>query len=117
MKTQPVWPCIIKHDEVYDVAYIATYDDWLKEKSLSQFPYGEHDLMIDHGGSVFKLEYNKHNKSVSFIPTIEFLSLEEFSSILRKHLCTTNECCISKVSATSYAEGFEMIRQSLADDK
>ena len=23
MKTQPLWPCIIKHDEVHDVAYIA----------------------------------------------------------------------------------------------
>ena len=117
MKTQAVWPCIIKHDEVHDVAYIATYNDWLEDKSLSQFPYGEHDLLIDHKGSAFQLEYNRQNRMVSFIPSTESLSLEAFSSILRKHLCTTNECCISKVSATSFAEGFEMIRQSLADDK
>ena len=116
MKAQPTWPIIIKHDEIHDVAYIATYDDWLRDKSLSCFPYDEHDLMIDSEGSVFRLEYDTNNKLVSFIPANERLPMEEFTSILRKHLCTMNECCISKISVASYADGFEMIRQSLADN-
>lgn len=113
MKMQPVWPAIIKHDEVNDVAYLANYDDWITDNSLCKFPYSEHDLLIDSRGSVFRLVYDSVSKTVSFIPETTSISLEDFSILLRKHLCTLNECCISKLSVSSFEEGLEIVRQSL----
>ncbi len=117
MKKQPVWPVIVQQDEVHDVVYIATYEDWINDNTLCRFPYGEHDVLVDSQGAVFRLEYNSANKTVNLIPDTQPMSMEDFSSLLRKHLCTMNECCISKVSVTSYTDGFEMIRQSLEDNQ
>ena len=106
---QPHWPAIIKHDEDHELVLIFSEQDWLENDELNRFPFSDNDYLVDSQGQLFKLNYYPASRRVHLEFQPAGISLDDFSQLVRKHLCTLNECCISKVTVTSYQQGLELI--------
>ena len=109
---QPTWPIVIKINEDHELVYVSSEADWQQDENLSGYPYADEDLVIDSTGRLYSPSYNSQVKIVSLKDLGERILIDDFNRLLRKHLCTTNECCISKIMVANFEQGFDLIRTS-----
>jgi hypothetical protein len=106
---EPQWPAIIMHHEQHELILVSSERAWLDEPQLSRFPYAVDDRLIDSRGQLFAPVYDRVSGHVEIKTLDTQIGLAEFNLLLRKHLCVQNACCISKLSLSSYQQGFDLI--------
>ena len=109
MTLTPSWPALIKHHDEHELIYVASEQAWLQDAQLNRFPYANEDQLIDSQGQLFRPVYQRQSQQVELQPLLCSLPLQDFNLLLRKHMCTQNTCCISKLTVSSFAQGFALI--------
>jgi hypothetical protein len=103
------WPAIITHEGQDEVSYVGNAASW---QELAQDPHlfgAGNDTLIDSNGDCFELVYDSTDKSLHILATHRQIDLRELAAIVKGHLTTRNQCCISKLQVQSVEEGMQLI--------
>ena len=100
---------MIRHHDYHELIMVNDEHAWLDDTQLSRFPYDAEDRLIDSRGRLFMPVYEQATGEVNIKSLDAEIGLTEFSRLLRKHLCVQNDCCISKLTVSSYQQGFEIV--------
>ncbi len=111
-----VWPAIIKHEGDDELSYVASSQQWLDSPDLNACPYQDADCLIDAQGYIFELFYSRSHNTVTISPAHKQISLARFSELVQTHLAVLAQCCLSKVTFSSYQQGFDLLASTLEPD-
>ncbi|WP_415901406.1 DUF4144 family protein [Neptuniibacter sp. QD29_5] len=104
------WPAIIKYHGDNELSYISSGAEWETDQGLSTACYDADDRLIDSDGVVFSIASRAGSITV---PTAieERLELGDMEDLVRVHFSSVGECCVSKFSISSIAEGITTVGQ------
>ncbi|WP_415884220.1 DUF4144 family protein [Neptuniibacter sp. QD34_54] len=104
------WPAIIKYQGDNELIYIASGSVWETDQDLHAVVYDADDRLIDSDGVLFSLE-EREDRLVILRPVEACFELEEMVDLIRAHFSSIGECCVSKFSIGSIAEGITTVGQ------
>jgi hypothetical protein len=97
------WPAIIKLHADDELILIADAAQFSSRDSL-QLSYAQaQDILIDSSGAVYRIN---NGQTLELVHTDLLLSLHEIIVLLRLHLSSNGNCCVSKFHAHSIHEAF-----------
>jgi len=119
MHKQITWPAIL-HIENDDLLYYLASAEALNDELENHFlKHADACTLLDFTGQQFslslaELKQTKKTQSSSTynLTAITKLGLEEFNQMVRNHLSARQQCCVLKVSINSFAQGFQLIRDT-----
>ena len=109
---KPCWPAVIKYHDDHELTYLDSEESWNINDELLTASYSDEDYLLDSAGKIFMLIYNHQSTTINLYDTNRILPIEDFSKLIQKHLCTTNECCISKVQVSTYIDGMNLVKST-----
>ncbi|WP_415894058.1 DUF4144 family protein [Neptuniibacter sp. PT8_73] len=104
------WPAIIKYRGESELTYIDSGSEWDCDADLHFFRYDSADQLIDSEGNIFSLVDMTDN----FVKPRAIncsVSKETMQDLIRAHFSSIGECCVSKFSIGSIAEGITTVGQ------
>ncbi|WP_415890966.1 DUF4144 family protein [Neptuniibacter sp. SY11_33] len=104
------WPAIIKYHGDSELTYISSGSEWETDHDLHAVVYDADDRLIDSDGALFSLEETE-DRLVMPRPVEAYFELEEMVDLIRAHFSSIGECCVSKFSIGSIAEGITTVGQ------
>jgi len=105
----PVWPALLKYCDEDELTYVSRQADWEGEAGLASEHYQTGDILIDRNGTIYRLQ-SQPKPQFATIEKSGKMSLAVFSALIKKHLVALDECCVSKLSFSSYEEGFRLLK-------
>jgi len=106
------WPSLIHYRGEDELSYISDDEEWSIDPDLHFHSYDEGDTLIDSHGKVYSLPYDNKEKKVVIKLTDRILSIEEFGELIIKHLASLNQCCVSKISISSFEKGMLIVEKT-----
>lgn len=104
------WPAIIKYQGDNELTYISSGSEWETDQDLHAAVYEADDRLIDSDGVLFSLD-ERANRLVVPKSVEACFELEEMVDLIRAHFSSIGECCVSKFSISSIAEGITTVGQ------
>lgn len=108
-----LWPAIIHYEGDDELLYVSNENEWINDDELVGYIYNDIDRLIDSLGNSFSLPYNKEKKVTEFKQYDSNISLYDFNKLILKHLSVLNQCCISKITISSYQEGILLVGKTI----
>lgn len=118
MHKQITWPAILYFEDDDLLYYLASTDALVDELENHYFKTTNVCTLIDFTGQQFSLSLPDINSAK--IDTNNFtcttkLGLKEFNQMVRSHLSARQQCCVLKISINSFAQGFQLVRDTCED--
>jgi hypothetical protein len=97
------WPAIIKLHADDELILIADAAQFASDDTLQLTHIQLLDMLIDSSGAVYSI---RHEQAPELVGTGLSLSLHDVEVLLRLHLSSNGNCCVSKFHAHSIHEAF-----------
>lgn len=108
----PAWPLILVHSGDDELSYVDDADTWMADPSLSAHPHEMEDFAIDSRGCSYHLGFDDGSGRVAFERSGE-IARDQFSQLVRNHLCAMKQCCVSKHHDYTLELGFDLVKKSI----
>lgn len=97
------WPAIIKLHADDELIFIADATRFASDATLQLTHVQAQDMLIDSSGAVYSIS---NSQALELFRTGLSLSLHDVEVLLRLHLSSNGNCCVSKFHAHSIQEAF-----------
>jgi hypothetical protein len=113
MTIAPAWPLIVVHSGDDELSYVNDLAEWQDDASLSAHPHEADDYAIDSQGRVYQLGYDAASGRVELSVAEDRIERERFSQVIRSHLSTMKQCCVSKNHDYTFELGFDLVKKTV----
>jgi len=122
MQQQITWPAIL-HIENDELLYYLNSAEALGDELENHYLKTTNACtLIDITGQQFSLppiNLNPAKKDTlsgaNNLTPVTKLALKEFNQMVRNHLSARQQCCVLKISINSFAQGFQLVRDTRED--
>ena len=107
-----LWPVVINYKGDDELTFILNEYEWASDNDVNFHSHSNDDQLIDSNGVVFKLLYNDNKNTVEIKKTKLSLTINEFESLIKNHMASLNQCCISKIHLKSFENGMLLVEHT-----
>jgi hypothetical protein len=106
-----VWPVVIKYSGEDELLFVKDELTWLADTDLCAYVYDVSDVLVDANGALYALHYEVETRQTLIEAQQKIVSINQFEAWVKSYLALLNQCCSSKLTLTSIADGFALIEQ------
>ena len=103
------WPVLIKYADYEELGYVADASGWETEVGQNGAYLNSTDRVVDSAGVAFSMSEAVDGQK-SLKQAQSNIGLDEILSWVRAHASMQGHCCVAKLSASSIAEVFTIIK-------
>ena len=102
------WPILIKYADYEELGYVDSPANWEAEVGVDGAYLNINDILIDSSGVAFSVMAQGEQNQLSRVPNA--ISIDQVLDWVRAHASMQGHCCVAKLSASSIAEVFTIIK-------
>jgi hypothetical protein len=106
-----VWPVIIKYSGEDELLFVKDELTWLADTDLCAYVYDASDVLVDANGALYTLRYEVETRQTLIEAQQKIVSINQFEAWVKSYLALLNQCCSSKLTLASIADGVALIEQ------
>jgi len=100
------WPAIIKLQADDELIFVSDATQFAGDNTLQLTHFQTQDMLIDSSGAVYSIS---KSQTLDLVNTGLLLSLHDVEVLLRLHLSSNGNCCVSKFYAPSIREALASV--------
>lgn len=106
-----LWPVVIKYSGEDELLFVKDELSWSSDVDLCAYVYDASDVLVDAKGALYALNYEVETRQTLIEAQQKIVSINQFEAWVKSHLALLNQCCSSKLTLASIADGLTLIEQ------